>query len=373
MKQLQFLIKPAAGYCNMRCQYCFYRDEQQNRVKPEDCMMTRATAETLIQRCFVEIEQGGFVSFAFQGGEPTLAGLDFFRFFTQTVRKYNQKRVTVQYAIQTNGLAITEEWAEFFSKDHFLVGISLDGTPDVHDALRPDAQGNGTWDKITQTIKLLRRCGVECNLLCVVTKRLAKKAERVYKSMKATGVRYLQFIPCLDPLDTPQGQQNYSLTPELYAQFLCAMFDAWYRDWKTSTYISIRLFEDYIHLLMGSPAGTCSTTGTCGAYMVVEGSGAVYPCDFFCLDAYKLGTVQNDTLQSLLTGKKMQTFITDGWQIPAECRQCRWIRLCRGGCKRDRNATDTAQRSYYCKALQKFFAYAEPRLCEMVRAVQMYR
>ena len=100
---------------------------------------------------------------------------------------------------------------------------------------------------------------------------------------------------------------------------------------------------------------------------------AEYPCDFFCLDAYKLGTVQNDTLQSLLTGKKMQTFITDGWQIPAECRQCRWIRLCRGGCKRDRNATDTAQRSYYCKALQKFFAYAEPRLCEMVRAVQMYR
>ena len=224
-----------------------------------------------------------------------------------------------------------------------------------------------------EVLSRLRRCGVECNLLCVVTKRLAKKAERVYKSMKATGVRYLQFIPCLDPLDTPQGQQNYSLTPELYAQFLCAMFDAWYRDWKTSTYISIRLFEDYIHLLMGSPAGTCSTTGTCGAYMVVEGSGAVYPCDFFCLDAYKLGTVQNDTLQSLLTGKKMQTFITDGWQIPAECRQCRWIRLCRGGCKRDRNATDTAQRSYYCKALQKFFAYAEPRLCEMVRAVQMYR
>ena len=107
---------------------------------------------------------------------------------------------------------------KFFSKEHFLVGISLDGTPDVHDALRPDTQGNGTWNKITQTIELLHRYGVECNLLCVVTKRLAKKAGRVYKSMKATGVRYLQFIPCLDPLDTPQGQQNYSLTPELYAQ-----------------------------------------------------------------------------------------------------------------------------------------------------------
>ena len=258
MKQLQFLIKPAAGHCNMRCHYCFYRDEQQNCTDTEDYMMSLATAETLIRRCFAELDKGGFVSFAFQGGEPTLAGLDFFRFFTQTVQKYNQKRVTVQYAIQTNGLAVTEEWAEFFSKEHFLVGISLDGTPDVHDALRPDAQGNGTWEKVTQTIELLRRCGVECNLLCVVTKRLAKKAERVYKSMKASGVRYLQFIPCLDPLDTPQGQQNYSLTPELYAQFLCALFDAWYRDWKTSTYVSIRLFEDYVHLLLGGPAGTCS-------------------------------------------------------------------------------------------------------------------
>ena len=224
-----------------------------------------------------------------------------------------------------------------------------------------------------QTIKLLHRYGVECNLLCVVTKQLAKKAERVYKSMKATGVRYLQFIPCLDPLGMPQGQQNYSLTPELYARFLCALFDAWYRDWKTSTYISVRLFEDYIHLLMGGPAVTCSTTGRCSGYMVVEGSGVVYPCDFFCLDAYKLGTVQADTLHSLLASEKMRVFIADGWQIPAECQPCRWVHLCRGGCKRDCNPADKAQRSYYCKALQKFFAYAELRLCEMARAVQMYR
>ena len=168
-------------------------------------MMTLQTAETLIRRCFAELDQGGFVSFAFQGGEPTLAGLDFFRFFTQTVRKYNQKRVTVQYAIQTNGLAVAEEWARFFREENFLVGISLDGTPDVHDALRPDASGDGTWTRVMQTIKLLEQYHIECNLLCVVTKRLAKKAERVYKSMKATGVRYLQFIPCLDPLGEQRG------------------------------------------------------------------------------------------------------------------------------------------------------------------------
>ena len=221
MKQLQFLIKPAAGFCNMRCHYCFYRDEQQNRSTSEDCMMTLQTAETLIRRCFAELEPGGFVSFAFQGGEPTLAGLDFFRFFTQTVRKYNQKCVTVQYAIQTNGLAVAEEWARFFREENFLVGISLDGTPDVHDALRPDASGDGTWTRVMQTIKLLEQYHIECNLLCVVTKRLAKKAERVYKSMKATGVRYLQFIPCLDPLGS-SGESKITLFRRNCMRNFCA-------------------------------------------------------------------------------------------------------------------------------------------------------
>ena len=237
--------------------------------------------------------------------------------------------------------------------------------------------GNGGEDFISLTDRQVflyeRLYHIECNLLCVVTKRLAKKAERVYKSMKATGVRYLQFIPCLDPLGAQRGIENYSLSPELYAQFLCALFDAWYRDWKTGVYVSVRLFEDYIQLLMGAPTGTCSTTGACGSYMVVEGSGAVYPCDFYCLDEYKLGTIQNDSLQSLLLGEKMRIFIKDGRNVPAECQQCRWVNLCHGGCKRDRNTADKAQRSYYCKALQKFFAYAEPRMREMARAVQMYR
>ena len=236
MKQLQFLIKPAAGFCNMRCHYCFYRDEQQNRSTSEDCMMTLQTAETLIRRCFEELDQGGFVSFAFQGGEPTLAGLDFFRFFTQTVRKYNQKCVTVQYAIQTNGLAVAEEWARFFREENFLVGISLDGTPDVHDALRPDVSGDGTWTRVMQMIKLLQQISIWSATFYVSSpSSLAKKAERVYKSMKATGCALSPVHPLLwTRLGMPQrGSENYSLTPELYARFLCALFDAWYRDWKT--------------------------------------------------------------------------------------------------------------------------------------------
>ena len=322
MRQLQLLVKPASGFCNMRCQYCFYRDEQENRACPDSSMMSLSTAETLIRQCFAELNPGGSLSLAFQGGEPTLAGLDFFRFFTQTVRKYNQKHVRVQYAIQTNGLAITEDWAAFFREEGFLVGVSLDGIPSVHDALRLDAGGGGTWERVSQALTLLNQNQVPCNLLCAVTKRLAKKAAGAYRTMKETGIRYFQFIACLDPLNVPRGKEDYSLSSELYGQFLCCLFDEWYRDWKSGSYVSIRLFEDYIHLLIGSPASTCSTTGACGAYLVVEGGGAVYPCDFFCLDAYRLGTVREDSFRAMLSGETMRVFLTDGWKTPAACRSC---------------------------------------------------
>ena len=356
----------------MRCHYCFYRDEQQNRSTSEDCMMTLQTAETLIRRCFAELEPGGFVSFAFQGGEPTLAGLDFFRFFTQTVRKYNQKRVTVQYAIQTNGLAVAEEWARFFREENFLVGISLDGTPDVHDALRPDASGDGTWTRVMQTIKLLEQYHIECNLLCVVTKRLAKKAERVYKSMKATGVRYLQFIPCLDPLGEQRGIENYSLSPELYAQFCAPCLTHGIVTGKQvpmSVFACLKIIYNcsWAHQRELAHYRRVRFLHGCG------GQWRCYPCDFYCLDEYKLGTFKMTLYNHCFWGEKMRTFIKDGWNVPAECQQCRWVNLCHGGCKRDRNTADEAQRSYYCKALQKFFAYAEPRMREMARAVQMYR
>ena len=192
--------------------------------------------------------------------------------------------------------------------------------------------------------------------------------------MKATGVCYLQFIPCLDPLDTPQGQQNYSLTPELYAQFLCALFDAWYRDWKTSTYVSIRLFEDYIYLLMGGPAGTCSTTGTCGAYMVVEGSGAVYPCDFFLLGRLQTrNRAKRHPAIAAYRRKKCGRLSRTAGRYPQSASNASGSTCAVAAA----NVTATLPTKYgaviIAKRCKSFFAYAEPRLYEMVRAVQMYR
>ena len=330
--------------------------------------MSETVADQLIERCFEEIDRNGVISYAFQGGEPTLAGLDFFRHFVSQVEAKNQKNVRVVYAIQTNGLLLTEEWAVFFREHGFLVGISMDGEKSIHDELRPDAAGKGTWNRVEKTVRLLQKHGVDTNLLCVVSRRCAKSPIKVYRSLKKTGVNYLQFIPCLDPLGEEHGSMPHSLLPEIYADFLCRLFDKWYQDWRVGNYTSVRLFDDYVHLMMGQPAGTCSTCGACGGYLVVEGNGSVYPCDFYCVDDWRLGSICSQSLSELLNGETQCRFLSRGQTVPAECAVCRWKPLCMGGCKRDWTESDEGTSNYFCPAFQKFFAYAESRLAEIARA-----
>ena len=362
MKHLSFLIKPASGFCNLHCKYCFYQDEMVNRSETEDCMMTETIADLLIEKCFHEIEQNGVIDFAFQGGEPTLAGLDFYRHFVYRVTLCNQKNVAVRYAIQTNGILITEEWAVFFRENGFLVGISLDGEKSIHDELRIDTAGKGTWNRVEKAIRILKKHNVDIILLCVVSRRCAKSPIKVYRTLKKTGVNYFQFIPCLDPLNGPRGSMPYSLLPEFYTVFLRYLFDEWYRDWQKGEYTSIRLFDDYVHLLMGEPAGTCSTCGNCGGYLVIEGNGNVYPCDFYCIDSWCLGSITLQTLEEILSGEKEIEFLSKGKRIPEECKNCKWKNICMGGCKRDWVESDGCTQNYFCSSFQKFFEYAETRM-----------
>lgn len=371
MKNLSFLIKPASGHCNMRCRYCFYEDETSLREAGNSGMMTPGTADTLIEEAFAALESGGMVTFAFQGGEPTLAGLPYFRHFTAKVREANQKNVSVHYAIQTNGLALDKDWAQFFRENNFLVGISLDGDKAIHDFLRPDAGGKETWSRVSKNLSLLKGEKVDCNLLCVVSRQCAKHPQKVYRSLQKLG-GYLQFIPCLDPLEAQRGSMPYSLTPELYGDFLCALFDEWYRDFAAGNYTSIRLFDDYIHLAMGLPAGTCSTAGTCGAYLVVEGDGTLYPCDFYCLDQWKLGKLGELSLTDAMEGDTARRFLREGLDHPAECASCPYARLCNGGCKRDWVRGKEGNHNYFCPAFRKFFDYAGDRIARIARAQQGY-
>lgn len=362
MRSATFLVKPASSLCNMRCRYCFYHDISDIREVKSMGIMSEDTAEVLIRSAFDAVEPGGFIQFTFQGGEPTLAGLNFFQHFMDLEAQYLTKDITVGHAIQTNGLHLNEEWADFLKKHGFLVGISIDGNQTIHDTYRVDAAGKGTWDRVTGALALLDRYGVESNILCVVSSAVAKNPQKVYASLRKLGDHPMQFIPCLDPLEARRGSEKYSLKPETYGRFLCGLFDCWYRDWKAGNYISIRTFDDYLRILMRMSPSTCAASGACGSYLVVEGDGSLYPCDFYVLDQWNLGNIQNSSVEEALASSGSRQFLEESCSRPKECRSCRYALLCRGGCKRDWTKNGS---NYYCGSFQTFFAYALPRLQEM--------
>lgn len=218
MRDVVLLIKPASSLCGLRCRYCFYADEASNRASPSLGPMRAQTAQLLIRRAYEAADTGGHVSFAFQGGEPTVAGLDFFRAFVRYAREQKPKRVSVHFSIQTNGVLLDEAWAAFLRDEDFLVGLSLDGCRALHDAHRVDADGKGTWARAVQAAALLKRYGVRTNALCVVTSLCARRPQKAYQSLKALGFDYLQFIACLDPIGRPRGAMPWSLTPEAYGK-----------------------------------------------------------------------------------------------------------------------------------------------------------
>lgn len=358
MQYVNMLIKPASSLCNLRCRYCFYEDESEKRMQKSMGVMQEATAQRVIEAAVEAGRNGRGISFSFQGGEPTVAGLPFFERFVSLVREENKTRLPVSYAIQTNGTLLDEEWADFFARNHFLVGISVDGGKGLHDQNRMDAQGKGTYAQVTAAYRMLKKHRVDTNILCVVTRQCAGSAQRVYRELKAIGAQYLQFIPCLDPLGEARGCMKYSLTPEAYGNFLCALFDIWYQDWCDGRYISIRYFDDLVHMAMGMAPSTCSSSGRCGGYVVVESDASVYPCDFYALDAWRMGSLMDTPLEKLMQSETYRRFCTESMNRPKDCANCAYERLCHGGCRRDW----TADGNYFCAAYKRFFAYVHERI-----------
>lgn len=368
MRQVSFLIKPASGNCNMRCKYCFYEDTEDLRSSSMPKVMALETAENIIRKAFDVMSVGGAIAFCFQGGEPSLCGLSFFEEFVSLVKQYQKPGVTVTYAFQTNGTLIDTKWARFFRRNHFLIGVSIDGTEEIHDYYRQDAGCHLTYEKAKETFQLLNENGVDANILCVVTRRVAENSRTVYENLKALGGAYLQFIPCLDPYLEERGKEEWSLTPERYGSFLSEIFDLWYADWKNHTYTSIRLFEDYIHILTGEMPSTCSTSGRCGSYMVVESDGSVYPCDFYVLPEKCMGSINQNSVDVLLSSEMEKQFLEESYVRPEACKSCQWGSLCRGGCRRDWTIENEKTKNYYCPSFQFFFKRAIKRLMEIADA-----
>ena len=362
MKTVSFLIKPASSLCNLRCRYCFYADEAKNRAQASMGLMQENTTELLIREAYSVVDPRGFVSFAFQGGEPTLAGLEFFRYFTARARELKPSGVSISFSIQTNGILLDEEWARFFLEENFLVGISLDGFSDLHNLYRTDAEGKSTWNRIIKNAALLQKMGVRVNALCVVTAQCARSPQKVYQTLKKLGFEYMQFIACLDPIGEGRGSRQWSLKPEAYGQFLCRLFDLWYRDWETGNYHSIRLFDDYIHLLLGDGGSTCATCGQCGGYFVMEADGSLYPCDFFTLDEWRIGKLGEESLSVIAESEIFRRFLSQSAQKPVECTACLWRGLCNGGCPNDRINDEKGVHNYYCDAFRMLFEHSGERM-----------
>lgn len=292
--------------------------------------MDDETMRALVDRA-LELSEDADITFAFQGGEPTCAGLGYFERFVTYVEERGQRQ-TVHFALQTNGYVIDDAWAEFFARHGFLVGVSLDGYRELHDWLRPDARGEGTYRRVMGAIEALRDHGVEFNILTVLTAQLAKHPLKLYKFYQREQLDYAQLIPCLPGLDDTEDE--FSLTPELFSSFYKSFFRLWADEFQHGTYRSVTLFDNLIPMFAGVRPQQCGMLGSCSPQFVVESTGDVYPCDFYVLDQYLLGNVKTDSLADLAAAPALQTFLAEPRRPCSACADCPFEGICHKNCKR---------------------------------------
>jgi len=370
INSLSIMIKPSSSNCNMQCEYCFYYDISNKRIQKSYGFMNFELLEIIVQKALKEVEEE--CTFAFQGGEPTLVGIDFYKKLLEYEQKYNQKKIKINNAIQTNGLDIDGEWANFFVQNNFLVGISLDGPKKIHDLYRVDNQGEGTFQKIIKAIHLFDQYNVKYNILTVVTAQVARHIHKIYNFFKNKNFIYLQFIPCLDPLDEGLGRYRFSLNPEKYSYFLKTLFDLWYVDMMNSHVISIRYFDNLLQLLMGYPPEACGMVGHCTCQFIIEANGGVYPCDFYVIDQWYLGNIKDQSFSQLLNSSAAQQFVQSSIYVDPVCRGCPWFNLCRGGCRRWREPfiNGKPRLNCLCPAYQEFFRYTIDRFNNIIEKIK---
>lgn len=384
------LAKPAGPACNLRCGYCFYLEKKEMFGRATDTRMQEGTLEAFI-RDYIAAQDAPEVSFGWQGGEPTLRGLDFFRKVVQLQRRYAGGR-KVANTFQTNGVLIDAHWAEFLAANEFLVGISIDGTQVLHDAQRVDTSSSGTWSRVLQGLAHLKSHGVEFNTLTVVSRANAKHALTVYRFLKEIGSRYLQFIPLVErtmarggsgalagpPVSgTPRGTQvaKWSVSPVGYGDFLVAIFEEWVlRDVGS---VFVQMFDSALASWIGEGTSLCVFAETCGRQVALEHDGSVYACDHYVYPEYRLGNLHRQSLADMLDAPGQRRFgAAKRDTLPAQCRRCEFRFACNGGCPKHRflqTADGEPGLNYLCAGYRRFFNAANPYLRVMAGLLQRGR
>ena len=365
-KPLQsILVKPAGPDCSMRCRYCFYLEKQDMFTDSSAHRMTDEILENMIRDVLSGSERR--VSFGWQGGEPALMGLDFFRKAVEFQKKYGRGHIAGN-GFQTNGIMIDEAWAEFFRENRFLVGLSLDGPEHIHDHYRVFPNGKGTWSRVMESAQLLLDREAEVNALVVLTDYSVGRAAEIYRFHRSLGLRYMQFIPCVetDPAD-PSRILPFSVPPDEFGRALTALFDLWLDDFHNGRpTTSIRFFDSLFYRYAGMEAPECTLLEECGNYVVVEHNGDIYSCDFFVDQKWKLGNVTRHRIRNALNSSRQREFGKIKSHLPRACRKCRWLFLCRGGCPKDR-ISGRENVNYLCPGFKMFFEHAHDRFQELAQ------
>jgi uncharacterized protein len=394
-RAFHLLVKPTGAVCNLDCSYCFFLSKEMlypgSRFRMADDLLE------IYIRQLIEAHRVPEVQLAWQGGEPTLMGLPFFRRAVALAESYRRPGMTIHYALQTNGTLLDDEWGEFLAANNFLVGISLDGPRDIHDTYRHDKGGGPTFDKVLRGLDALKRHRVEWNVLCTLHRANAERPLDVYRFFRdELGAEHIQFIPIIErmaaaeegpatewsswrdrPLYVQAGDHvtQRSITAEQYGRFLCAVFDEWVRHDVGRVYV--QMFEVALANWFGTPPGLCIHAKTCGGALALEHTGDLYACDHFVEPAYRLGNIREEHMIELIASDRQLQFGRDKFEtLPAYCRGCDVRFACHGGCPKDRfihTPDGEPGLNYLCAGYKLFFHHIADAMEFMVDELNMQR
>jgi uncharacterized protein len=364
-KAFHIMAKPTGSACNLNCDYCFFLKKE--KLYPgSDFRMSDEVHEAYIKQLF-EAHQIPQVTVAWQGGEPTLMGLDFFRHSVELQKKYAKPGTRIENTFQTNGILLNDEWCRFFHENNFLVGLSLDGPKELHDTYRKDKGGHGTFERVAQAVRLLQKHQVEFNILCTVNRTNADHPSEVYRFFRDDAhVQYIQFIPIVERENESGYQEgntvsNRSVQPDQWGHFLSTIFDEWVKRDVGRTFVLN--FDGALAGWLGMAGTVCIFGPTCGQGMALEHNGDLYVCDHFVEPNYYLGNILKTPMIELVASDKQRKFGQDKTDtLPRYCRQCEVLHICNGECPKNRfmETPDGEEGlNYLCEGYKAFFKHAD--------------
>jgi uncharacterized protein len=346
-------------------------------------------------RSYVHSQPAREIDFAWQGGEPTLMGLDFFKRAVALEKHYGANR-TIRNSLQTNGTLLDDDWCEFLAKEGFLVGISMDGPEAIHNRYRTTVDGRGSWADVDRGVKLMRKHGVEFNVLSCVTRESAYEGKEIYRFLRDYGFEFIQFIPIVErepderseslglDLSSPPrldddaegpGVMPFTVEPLQYGQFLVDVFDEWVR--RDVGKVFVNHFDCALGAFYGSQPSLCIYAKTCGASLALEHDGTVYACDHFVYPQYARGNIMRQDMAGLLSNNPQQTFGMSKWlDLPRCCRECDVLAACHGGCLKHRfarSSDDEPGLNYLCPGYKLFFRHVRPSMLKMAELLRAER